>query len=337
MRGPQRLTVSAACVAIAVLASAGGCRREAGAARGAQPGELVVFYTCATEGHIHPCDCEGGAEGGIARRATYLERNGGERTILVDAGNVTAGAREWELLEFEYLLKGYRLMGYDAVNLGHHEAGLSIAQLKEAREGFPRLVSANLVDAKGECVVDPYRVVTLPDGHRVGIIGVMDDTLPPHAIGEGLSVVPPDSAIGCYLPELTRQSDTVVLLAFADEGALIDLANLFYEIPVIVGGRVRQPSAEPVPVNEAVIVYITDKGKSIGRLDLEAGDSGWVVSSNAITELTGDVPDLAAAAAILAEYGQELTNRNYRARADVRDDVEGLRAIKVGRTDEEGD
>ena len=59
----------------------------------------------------------------------------------------------------------------------------------------------------------------------------------PHRI----TVAPPDSALGRYLPELRKQSDAIVLLAFTDEDTMLNLANLFYEVNVIVGGRVPQP------------------------------------------------------------------------------------------------
>ncbi len=264
----------------------------------------------------------------MARRLAFLNRNPAPRRLLVDAGNVTAGRREWERLEFEYLLKSYALMGYDAVNLGHREAGFSADDLRRYARQFPRLVCANLVDKAGECVVAPYVVAPLPGGLRVGLVGVMDDTLPATERGEGLRLLPPDTALGRHLPDLARRCDLIVLLAFADEETMTNLANLFYEIRLIVGGKVLQPSATPLRVNEAIVAYITDKGKSVGRLDLAHGAAGgWTVATHRITTLARDEPGGEAAAALVAEYERALTNLHLQARGKLKDDSEGLSAI----------
>jgi 2',3'-cyclic-nucleotide 2'-phosphodiesterase (5'-nucleotidase family) len=329
----RALAAVAAAVTVAVFAA--GCgrneatpgRRAAGAGATADAA-LAVFYTCDTQGHLHPCDCDTGREGGVVRRLAFLNRNPAPRRLLVDAGNVTAGRREWERLEFEYLLKCYARMGYDAVNLGHREAGFSAADLRRHAREFPRLVCANLVDPAGACVVAPYVVANVAGGPRVGIIGVMDDSLPAAERGEGLRLLPPDMALGRHLPDLARRCDTIVLLAFADEETMTNLANLFYEIRLVIGGKVRQPSATPLRVNEALIAYITDKGKSIGRLDLLRGaDGGWTVRTNRITALAHDEPGGEAAAAIVADYERALTNLHLQARGKLKDDSEGLSAI----------
>lgn len=334
LRGMARV----ACLAGALLCGGCGGRRAERPAAGATraPVTLSVFYTCDTQGHLHPCDCDTGKEGGIGRRAQYLALNPARNRLLVDAGNVTAGRREWETLEWDYLLKGYRTMGYDALNLGHREAGFSAEALRAYAKQYEFLVSANLLGADGLPVVAPYLLVKTVDGLRVGITGIMDDSLSAEQLGEGLSIAPPDAVLGGILPELAKRSHLVVLLAFADESAMTDLANLFFEIGLVVGGKVRQPFPEPVRANEALLVCITDKGKSIGRIDVRTGAAGREVASSAITVLTeafGDAPEVRA---LLAEYDRELTNRNFRARQALRDDAEGLSAIRgTGRKGED--
>ena len=311
----------------AIAAALGGCGGEPAAKRDGATDRLTVLYTCDCQGHLYPCDCEGGKEGGILRRAAYLSRQPRGDRILVDAGNTTAGRREWELLEFEYLLKAYERMGYDAVNLGHREAALPRERLQALRGRFPFLVCANLVDGQGRCVVEPFVVARPNPTRRIGILGVMDDGVPPSELGAGLSLIPPDTAIARHLPGLLKACDTVVLLAFADEETLVNLANLFFEIAVVVGGKVRQPSAAPLKVNESVLVFITDKGKSIGRLQVQTGGAGIRAVTNSITPLATDQPGGEAMLPILAEYEQALTNRQFHLRGPARDDAEGLRAI----------
>jgi 2',3'-cyclic-nucleotide 2'-phosphodiesterase (5'-nucleotidase family) len=311
-----------------LLAVAPGCR-DGGPAPAPEARPLTVLYTCDTQGYIFPCECEGGNEGGIARRAHYLGELPAGPRILVDAGDFTAGGRDWEVLQARFILRGYARMGYHAVNLGHREARLAPEVLASFREECDRLVSANLVDAKGEPVVAPYVVVALEDGTRVGIIGVMDDSLPARELGKGLALLPPDTALGRYLPELRKKSDVVVLLAFADEETMLNLANLFYEINVAVGGRVKQSSAKALTLNQAVGVAITDKGKKIGRLELDVAGGVVRARTNTVVALTKAVPDEVRAAAIQKAYEAALKERAFTPKKTFVDDHEGLSDINA--------
>jgi 5'-nucleotidase / UDP-sugar diphosphatase len=327
MRRCTRLLAIGLVLAAGVLFS--GCGKDT---HGGKPAKvagrpLTVVYTCDTQGYIFPCDCEGGSEGGIARRARFLGTLSATNRILVDAGDFAAGGRDWEVLQARHLLRGYSLMRYDAVNLGHREAGLGIETLTKLRAVCRCLVSANLVDRAGKPIVDPFVVVRLRDGTRVGIIGVMDDRLPVRELGKGLTILPPDSALGRYLPELRKQSDVVVLLAFADEETMLNLANLFYEISVIVGGKVPQPTVTPLHMNQATVVALTDKGKKIGRLDLVTSGATVWARTNTLTALTQAVPDDPAAARIQQEYQTELRAQDITPRRSFVDDAEGLTVI----------
>ena len=286
---------------------------------------LTVLYTCDTRGNVRACDCEGGSAGGLARRMTFVKENAAADRLLLDVGNNLAGTRDWEKTDFAFLLRGYARLGYDAVNAGHGEALLPRDELLRLATNCPALISANLVDEKGAPVLPPYRIRTLPGGLRVGVIGVMDPRLPAPA-GAGLRVIGADEAVGRYLPEVRRQCDAVVLLAFCDEQALADLANLFYEVGVVIGGKVSQPAQQAQVVNRAVVTYLTDKGKAAGRLDLKVAGDAVAVVSNRIRTLYADVADAPEMAALLEEYRVAIGPRATQP-AGVEHDAEGLSPI----------
>ncbi len=289
------------------------------------PDKLSIFYTADTRGHIDPCDCSAGMAGGVARRMTYVADQAPDHFLLVDAGDVTAGAREWEMLELEYILKGYAAMGYHAVNIGHREIQAGADGLAKLRAQFPNFISANVRDASGELIFEPYRIVTLGGGYRVAILGVADNSLESDEIGAGLQLDAPNQAVAKYLPEATQQSDLVVLLAFANEEKLQALAEEFIGLDVIVGGNVAQPSGDAVERNRSVIVYNTDKGKSVGRLDLALVDGGHAVIANEVTMLLEDIADDPNAAAIVEAFKIEQVDRNFQDYK--KDDEEGLTAL----------
>jgi hypothetical protein len=73
-----------------------------------------------------------------------------------------------------------------------------------------------------------------------------------------------------------------VLLAFADEEKLRAIAREFYEISIILGGRVSQPAQRLERENRSEILYVTNQSRALGsftakliapsRLDLAQGE-----------------------------------------------------------------
>lgn len=320
--------------ALATLLSACKERTPSAKTAAAMPPLLTILYTCDTRGHIDPCGCSSGIAGGIARRRTFVSQQTEPFSLLVDAGDVTAGKRAWELLEFEYLLKGYREMGYSAVNAGLREASLNATNLAAMKMRYPFLISANLLGADGKPVLAPFVIVTLPEGHKAAIIGIVDDAAPRAEIGHGLTIAPAADAISKYLPEIRKQTELIVLLAFADENKMRELAERFYEIRAVIGGRVLQPSGAPLQANRSVIAFITDKGKGVGKLQVTFDGAGAISSAtNSITLLKEDVADDAGIAKLIAAYKEELKRSDFEPTAD-RDDEEGLTAISSPRSKE---
>jgi hypothetical protein len=314
--------VSAAC-------SLGGCKKDTPRVSGTPPESLTIFYTADTRGHIEPCGCSEGMAGGIARRMTYLSSATQGAMLLVDAGDVTAGARDWERFEAQYILRGYKEMGYHAVNAGHREAQLTPDQLVELNDEFDLYISANLVDSTGKRILPAYKIVDFQKGYRVGIIGVMEDTLEDAELGAGMALNPPADAIRQLLPELTGQVDAVVLLAFTDEDEMKSLADQFFEIDYIIGGNVIQPIRTPLEVNHSLLVSITDKGKAVGRLNLTFDADGKATPSNDINMLLEDVGDHPAGAKIVDEFKLALAGMDFQPH---RDDEEGLTTITSARS-----
>jgi 5'-nucleotidase len=285
------------------------------------PDSIAIFYTCDTRGHVNPCDCAAGVAGGMARRASYIAKERPNHALILDAGDVTAGPREWEQLELEYILRGYQRIGYHAVNVGAREASMPIETLASFIERFPFFVSANVTDDSGKPVADPYRIVTMPGGYRVGVLGVVDDKLLPDELGDGIHIAPMTEAIGKTIETMKGACDFTVLLAFADEETMKAVARQFFEIDLIIGGRVRQPIAEPLQVNKSFIASITDKGKSVGRMDLYFPGGQKVVGENTIAMLLETVPDDPEIVALMDELRRKQVENNYPTQ---KDDEEGL-------------
>lgn len=111
--------------------------------------------------------------GGIARRATTINEMGPEPKLILDLGNFSsAGTDKFSRLKIEAMLESYMAIGYDAVNIGRYEITQGKDFILEANDMLGgKLISANVLDADGNQIVQPY--ITKDYGSlRIGIIGL---------------------------------------------------------------------------------------------------------------------------------------------------------------------
>lgn len=233
------------------------------------PGQpLTILLTCDVHGRLVPCGCFSGQLGGLTRIATLFgppESN----QIRVDAGNALSGTADYERILYRYLQQAFAKLGYDALNVGEREARLSAAQLRELKAHSPvSMLSANLIDkATGTLLFESHKIV-VHDGWRVALVGVLDGHGLGDTLGEGLAVEDMDVALGRLLPQLKGRADFIVLLAFADEAAMTNLARQFYELDVILGGKVHQPSQQLLKENRSLILATTNEARAVGLLQV---------------------------------------------------------------------
>jgi len=232
-----------------------------------QPRPLSFLLTCDVRGRLVPCGCFSGQLGGLTRIASIFGKGVSPDSVKLDAGDAIAGAADYEQIQYGYLQKAFATMGYEALNAGHREARLSLEELRRIKSSAPvPIVSANLLDkSSGAPVFEPWRIITKGDW-RIAIIGVLDPRGIEETLGAGLRVEEMDVALEKALPKLKDQADFCVLLAFTDEANLGKLAKQFYELDIILGGKVSQPSQRLVKENHSLILATTNESRAIGLL-----------------------------------------------------------------------
>src|SRR3569833_2862081 len=147
---------------------------------------LALLYGASLQGEYENCGCPSHPLGGLARRATVIDRARGEAdgVLVVDAGDMLlpelfhadklrpapAGERERRA---RLILSSYRRMGVTAVLPAERDLGVGPEKLKQLLKsiGVPA-VASNLVDQQGHPLFDRDRLVTLA-GISVGIFGVV--------------------------------------------------------------------------------------------------------------------------------------------------------------------
>lgn len=251
-------------------------------------------------------------EGGLARIASIIERqkafmNADTDMIIVDAGDFSFGTA------FSFLAQdtGIELrmmddMGYTATTIGNHELDWTPNGLAEVishgLDGASNLtvLSSNLVfsdesaddDALAALVGDkvkPYKVVTLSNGLKVGLFGLIGTgaiKLSPHS--EPCTARALKDAAEEMIDTLrnTEGVDLVVALSHsgvsegATEGEDQILAKGVTGLDVIVSGHTHTYMEEPIVEGATTIVQAASYSRYVGRLVLvEDGAGGFVVES----------------------------------------------------------
>lgn len=274
-------------------------------------GDLIVWLSGDTRGYLEPCGCRSDQAGGLPARMTLLTQDHAPNRLLVDVGNMTSGGRSYELLKFDYVLRGMQAMGYDAVNLGKREVNLDRnTLLDKIRHASLPFVSCNVIDHQTGRPLVRTSLIKEIGGKKIGITGVVQAD--PEAVGPGLRVRPPQEALAEILPGLKAGSDFVIVLAYAPPETLHDIASKFHEIDAVLGGDVPQSSEQAERVNRAVLFSVTEKGKVIGRLDFRPDAENGLTLAEARAYKTADtITPAPAMVALIKEYKGVLRDRNF--------------------------
>jgi hypothetical protein len=294
--------------------------------------ELPIYFTCDTHGRLEPCGCFVGQYGGLTRLKTVLDSEAPANALRVDVGDAIGGREDYDVLQYRYMLRAFASMKYDALNLGHREAQLSAAQLREIKAASPvPILSANLLDkTTGKPIFDSCRIVERT-GVRIAIIGVLDPRGLSQDLGSGLSVGDMESTLTQVIAEVRPRADLLVLLAFTDETTLARLAQQFYEVPVILGGKVSQPAQELKRENRSLIYYVSNEARALGflRLQLTGGALPGVLG-NEIRFLHDKIPQDKSFRDLAQSYRDEMRRTHLavdNATNATADMVPGVRAI----------
>lgn len=281
----------------------GGCGKKAAP----KPHALNFLFTCDVRGRLVPCGCFTGQLGGLTRISTLFDQATGDE-IRVDVGDALAGTADYERIQYGYIQQAFARMGYAALNVGHREAALSAEELRGLKAKAPvPMLSANLLDrASGAPLFDTHRII-VRHGWRVALVGLMDARSIGDALGAGLTIEEPEVALGKLLPTLKEKADFIVLLAFADEAAMSALAKQFYEVDVILGGKVRQPSQQPLKENRALILATTNESRAVGVLETKlVAQHRLEMTRGEVVLVSDQIPQDRTIAGLATQYRDEV-------------------------------
>lgn len=247
------------------------------------PRTLLIAHSNDMRGEIRSCGCSTNDMGGLGRRATFVEtvRDTAGNFLLVDAGDFFSAKLNYGKEKADLTLKSLAHMRYDAVVVGEKELGFGLDYIAaRAREvGLP-IVAANLLYAGTDSTVfAPTRELTLASGLKVGIVGVIGQTikLPPQVIAGTVTITDPVAAANSAAARMRERVDVVVALAHMPYGEVARLAQRVEGIDVVVSGHDGQTPRRLRPAGaRCYVVQGAAQGRYMGMAFATLDESGGI-------------------------------------------------------------
>jgi len=237
---------------------------------------VALLYGSDVEGAYEVCGCPVHPMGGVARRATQVDRAraDADAVLVVDAGNLFAPARVTpdkppDPGEIErrgrLLTTAYGRMGATAYTPGARDLALGVPLVRKlAKAAHLPVISANLRGPDGALLFEADRVVTAA-GVKVGVFGVTaaKDVA-------GVEARDPAAAARDEVASL-RARGAAIVVALLDVGTPVETRALLAAVPGIdwaVAGGTGLHLDTPEPHGGARLLAAMAEGKELGRLDL---------------------------------------------------------------------
>ena len=313
------------------------------AAAGGESATAVLLFTHDTHDHFLPTSGGGAETGGYTRLATLLKEQRALHpdAVTVDGGDFSMGSLFQTIYSTEAPeLRALGAMGYDAATLGNHEfdyrsAGLAamLNAAADSGEPLPALVQANYKPPAGDTAaraawerygIQDFCIITR-GGVHYGIFGLMGEDGDACAPMSGMEFEPMAQAarrtVAALEAELAALDGPSLIVCLSHggtengKGEDYELARQVDGIDVILSGHTHTTLAEPIQVNDTLIVSCGAYTANLGVLELELTGSGTVAGFRyALLPVDGSVeedPELAALTASFRPLVEETYLSHY--------------------------
>ncbi|RKG66752.1 5'-nucleotidase [Corallococcus sp. CA054B] len=200
--------------------------------------------------------------------------------LALDAGNAlfkTLADGQDAKPRAELLLEQLDAQGYAAMAVGQRDLVLGVDFLKKKTKGAKlKLVSANLVDAKGQPLF-PASVVTTVGGLKVGILGVSPESADGAAVlPAGVRGLPVGPAVTSEVKRLRQkeQVSLVVLLAAVPYVEAVKLAQGAEGVDFVVQSHDGRGVGMAQRQGVSTLVPPGERGRQVAKLELSVEGTG---------------------------------------------------------------
>ncbi len=296
---------------------------------------LTVIFTGDTNGFLEHCGCKVNQSGGVARRATVLERLRREHpgAPVVDLGN--AFTRPENQTELDYLsrqeqrlyLETMAAMRYDASAIGMNELIFGTGWFREATKGLAiPYVSSNVAE-RGVGLAPASRMLRV-GSLRVAVVSAFE---PPHGPGTlpqfeantaALSIADPMSSLAYAVSEVREHADLVIAIGRLEPGTIRRVARAVPGIDVILSNAsgtsalirssgTPETSSDQGFLGKTLVLYEDSRNYGLESVDLLLDASNRVASAGTTHYwLYENVPDQPGIRAMLNRFYDRVGTRD---------------------------
>ncbi len=295
-----------------------GCAKKEREEKGSGRTErLSIIFSSDLLGKVRSCGCTVEDMGGLGRRASYTEdvRNSVRNLLVLDVGDAFGLELSYSLAEAELTFDTYELLGLDVFTPGEIDFIFGLDFLKRLAEQVTfDIVAANIVDpGTGEPIFGPsYVVRELEGGTRVGITGILDETIrfPGYIDTSQFNIVSHEETLRRVLVDMKREADILILLSHMGLERSRTLAGKFSDFDLVIVGHGKPVIKKTDQVGETMLLATGGLGQYIGRVDLSVTDTGdFQLIRMRIEALEEKIPVHEEVERIFKSYGVPLTER----------------------------
>ncbi|MDP9171354.1 MAG: bifunctional metallophosphatase/5'-nucleotidase [Acidobacteriota bacterium] len=233
---------------------------------------LTILHTNDLHARISVLDNH---HGGFAALATLVAHEKANCTdcIMLNAGDLVQGSPVSTMFRGMPIFEIANLLGIDAATLGNHDFDYGWRQTRRFIETakYP-VVTANIINSRGELITSAPYLIRNVNGLRVGIIGVMTDDLKNFStvkLLEDWHTSPVVAAVRKHALELRDKTDLILVLGHITETEENAILRTLPEIPVIISGHVHGGIEKETVYQGRIMVRVKAYGEELGRLELK--------------------------------------------------------------------
>ena len=294
---------------------------------------VLIAFTGDTQGFLEHCGCKVNQSGGVARRATAVERLRREHPgiLLLDVGNAFLRPEKNVSLDFlsraeqRLYLETMEKMRYDAMAIGMTELTFGPAWFREAGRGL-RLpyVCANIREGGGPLA--PGSVVVRSQGARIGVIAVFEPPSGPkstdlfEANTTHVRYVDPVRAVQDEVARLEGRADLLVVIGRISPAMIRRIASACPSVDLILSnategteliraenGGAGQPQNAQGFLGRTLVLYEDSRNYGLETVDLGVdAEAHFAGARTTHLWLYEDVPDDPAYRGMLTRFYQRV-------------------------------
>lgn len=181
--------------------------------------ELKVYFTSDLHGYVYPTDYIEKNEKNIGLLNIINNFNKDGNTLIIDGGDTIQGSPFTNYLsnsEFNIhpIATIMNVGGYDFITLGNHDFNYGKEYLKKYLDNLnAKCLCTNVIDKTNELPILPYKIKTMENGLKVGIMGFTTDFITrwerPENI-ENIDIIDTFDSIKKYYDTVKEQCDILI-------------------------------------------------------------------------------------------------------------------------------